>query len=120
MNIRKNLQLSCKKDSEICGRLANIENHLFKLFGENKNHFSIYELIDLVVEINNSLGNLSTEFTSLKSQLEMLKSKLEYVGHEGSKYKQILAEQTDKVKLAFECIESLRLKQVYYRTFLTF
>lgn len=120
LNIRKNLQLSCKKDSEICGRLANIENHLFKLFGENKNHFSIYELIDLVVEINNSLGNLSTEFTSLKSQLEMLKSKLEYVGHEGSKYKQILAEQSDKVKLAFECIESLRLKQVYYRTFLTF
>ena len=114
MNIKKNLQLTCKKDSE---RLANIENHLFKLFGDNKNHFSIYELIDLVVEINNSLGNLSTEFTSLNSQFEVLKSKQEYLGNEGSKNKQILSENSEKVNLAFEIIESIRIKQVFYSIF---
>ena len=118
LNIKKNLQLTCKKDSEMCVRLANIENHLFKLFGDNKNHFSIYELIDLVVEINNSLGNMSTDFTSLKSQLEVLKSKQEYLANEGSKYKQILTEKSEKVNLAFESIESIRIKQVFFSTIL--
>ena len=40
-NIKQNLQILSKNDSESPKRLANVENHLCKLFGENEKHYNI-------------------------------------------------------------------------------
>ena len=40
-NIKQNLQIYLENDSESCRRLANVENHLCKLFGENEKHYNI-------------------------------------------------------------------------------
>ena len=112
-NINQNLQIFSKNDSERCTRLVNIENHLFKLFGENEKHFNIYEMIDLVVE---SLKQLKEEFASSKSQFQLFRNTQEDVLKKVAKKRHMLSSQNKSFYLVFEKIESLELKQVYYQT----
>ena len=115
-NIKQNLQICFKNDSESCRRLANVENHLLKLFGENESHFSIYEMIDLVVEMNKSLKQLKEDFASSKSQFQVFRKKQEDVFNKEAQHKQISSSQDKSIELVFEKIESLGLKQVKYKT----
>ena len=78
-NIKQNLQILSKNDSESPKRLANVENHLCKLFGENEKHYNIYEMTDLVVEINKSLKHLKEDFASSKSRFQVFRNTQEDV-----------------------------------------
>jgi len=111
-NIKQHLQIFSKNDSEIYKRLASIENHLFKLFGENTNHFSIYELIDLVVEMNKSLENLTEVVASSKSQLCVFRSQEECLRREVARHKDTLALYSNRLDLADQNMEYIRLKQI--------
>ena len=111
-NIKQNLQILSINDSGSSKRLANVENHLCKLFGENEKHYNIYEMIDLVVEMNKSLKHLKEDFASSKSQFQVFRYKQEDVWNKVTKHIQILSSQNKSFDLVFEKIESLGLKQV--------
>ena len=111
-NIKQNLQIFCENDFKICKRLANVENHLFRLFGEKENHFSIYEMIDLVVEMNKSLKQLKESFASSQSQFQVFRNKQEDISNKVAKHKETLSSTNRSFDLVFEKIESLGFKQV--------
>merc|ERR1711970_1382801 len=102
LNIKRHLQLNCQNTSASCKRLEKIENNLFELFGKSGNHFSIYELIDFVVGINNSLNKVVEGFETSQSQFELFRDKQEEVLSNLTQQKQTLDCQHKRLDLVVE------------------
>ena len=108
-NIKRHLQINCQSTSASCKRLEKIENNLFELFGKSGNHFSIYELIDFVVGINNSLNKVVEGFETSQSQFELFRDKQEEVLSSVAEQKQTLEYQSKRLDLVAERIEPTKV-----------
>ena len=114
LNIKRHLQLNCHSTSESCKRLEKIENNLFELFGKTGNHFSIYELIDFVVGMNNSLNKMVEGFETSQSQFQLFRNEQEEVLNNVVEQKKVLETHGKSLDQMLQKIHSTNLKEVCY------
>ena len=112
MNVKRHLQHNCQHTSESCKRLEKIENNLFELFGKNGNQFSIYELIDFVVRINNSLNQVVEGFQASKSEFQVLRDQHQDILSNLTMQKQNLESQTSSMELLIQTVKDNNIKEV--------
>jgi len=71
-NIKRSLLRLYEEGYQSSRKISKIEKLLVKLFGENTSEFSLFELIDTVVDMNKSIEKLEKRFRGLKSQLQIV------------------------------------------------
>ena len=95
-------------------RLQKIENNLFELFGKTGSHFSIYELIDFVVGMNNSLKQMVKGFETSQSQFQLFRNEQEEVLNIVVEQKKVLETHSNSFDQIIQRIESTNIKEVIY------
>ena len=106
------MQLNCQNTTESSKRLEKIENNLFKWFGKSGNQFSIYELIDFVVGINNSVNQMLEGFAASQSQFQLIRNEQGEVLKNVAAQKQILESHGKNLDHVLQKSESMHLKEV--------
>ena len=114
MNVKRHLQLTCQSTSASSKRLEKNENNLLELFGKTGNHFSIYELIDFVVGMNNSLNKMVEGFETSQAQFQLFSDKQEEVLKTVGEQKQAIESQGKRLDLVLDRMESAGVKEVIY------
>jgi hypothetical protein len=114
LNVKRHLQLNGQHITESCKRLEKIETNLFDLFGKSGNQFSIYELIDFVVGINNSVNQMVEGFATSQLQIEMFRKEQKEVLQNVAEQKQILESHGTMLDNVLQKIESTSLTEVIY------
>ena len=84
------------------------------MFGKSGDQFSIYEMIDFVVGINNSVNQMVEGFAASQSQFQMLRNEQEEVLTNVAEQKQILESHGKMLDNVFQKIESTSLQEVIY------
>ena len=112
MSVKRQMQLNCQNTTESSKRLEKIENNLFELFEKSGNQFSIYELIDFVVGINNSVNQMLEGFASSQSQFQLIRNEQGEVLKNVAEQKQILESHGKYLDHVLQKSESMHLKEV--------
>merc|ERR1719341_440603 len=89
-----------------------MENNLFELFGKTGNHFSIYELIDFVVGMNNSLNQMVEGFETSQSQFQLLRNEQEEVLKNVVEQKKVQETHGKSLNEMLQNIQATNMKEV--------